>query len=43
MSGEPQHLGVADHAWVTLDSLDTYAFAVTDRKIIASLRSENKK
>jgi A/G-specific adenine glycosylase len=38
ISGEPQHLGVADHAWVTLADLDHYAFAVTDRKIIASLR-----
>lgn len=36
--GEPQHLGVSDHAWVTLDDLDAYAFAVTDRKIIARLR-----
>ncbi len=37
--GQPQHLGVADHAWVTLADLDTYAFAVTDRKIIDALRS----
>ena len=36
--GEPQHLGVADHAWVTLDEVERYAFAVTDRKIIAALR-----
>jgi A/G-specific adenine glycosylase len=36
--GEPQHLGVADHAWVTLSDLDRYAFAVTDRKIITRLR-----
>jgi A/G-specific adenine glycosylase len=35
--GEPQHLGVADHAWVTRDDLERYAFAVTDQKIIASL------
>jgi A/G-specific adenine glycosylase len=35
--GEIQHLGVADHAWVTLDDLNHYAFAVTDRKIIATL------
>ncbi|MEZ4517913.1 MAG: NUDIX domain-containing protein [Chloroflexota bacterium] len=39
-SGEPQHIGVADHAWVTLDDLDAYAFAVTDRKIIAALRAQ---
>lgn len=38
LSGTPQHLGVRDHAWVTLADLDTYAFAVTDLKIIASLR-----
>ncbi|MFO7682545.1 MAG: A/G-specific adenine glycosylase [Chloroflexota bacterium] len=37
LSGEPQHIGVQDHAWVTLSDLDRYAFAVTDRKIIASL------
>ena len=39
LSGQPQHLGVANHAWVTLADLDNYAFAVTDRKIIAALRS----
>jgi A/G-specific adenine glycosylase len=36
--GDVQHLGVADHAWVRLDELDRFAFAVTDRKIINSLR-----
>ena len=36
-SGEPQHLGVDDHAWVTLDDLGNYPFAVTDQKIIAAL------
>ncbi|HNS38719.1 MAG TPA: A/G-specific adenine glycosylase [Promineifilum sp.] len=40
IEGEVQHLGVADHAWVTLDDLDRYAFAATDRKIIAALQSE---
>ncbi|MCB8984078.1 MAG: A/G-specific adenine glycosylase [Ardenticatenaceae bacterium] len=38
LGGQPQHLGVADHAWVTLADLDRYAFAVTDRKIIEALR-----
>ena len=38
LDGEPQHLGVADHAWVTLNDVERYAFAVTDRKIIAALR-----
>lgn len=37
--GAPQHLGVADHAWVTQAELEHYAFAVTDRKIIAALRA----
>ncbi len=40
LTGQPQHLGVADHAWVTLADLHTYAFAVTDRKIIAALIDE---
>ena len=37
-SGTIQHLGVQNHAWVTLDQLDSYAFAVTDQKIVKSLR-----
>lgn len=37
LGGVPQHIGVKDHAWVKLADLDRYAFAVTDRKIIASL------
>jgi len=36
--GEPQNIGVAAHAWVTLDEVERYAFAVTDRKIIARLQ-----
>jgi A/G-specific adenine glycosylase len=36
--GEPQRLGVADFAWVTVDDLDRYAFAATDRQIIGHLR-----
>ncbi|MCA9932082.1 MAG: A/G-specific adenine glycosylase [Anaerolineales bacterium] len=39
LNGTPQHIGVAAHAWVTLNELDQYAFAVTDQKIIASLRA----
>lgn len=42
VSGRPQHLGVAGHAWVTLDDLDDYAFAVTDRKIIRHLRQDGR-
>jgi A/G-specific adenine glycosylase len=38
--GTPQHIGVADHAWVTLNDLDNYAFAVTDQKIIAALMAD---
>jgi A/G-specific adenine glycosylase len=36
--GEPRHIAVADHAWVTLDEVDRYAFAVTNRRIIERLR-----
>lgn len=39
IAGEPQDIAVDAHAWVTLDDLDDYAFAVTDRKIIALLRN----
>lgn len=35
--GEIQNVGVKDHAWVTQDDLDSYAFAVTDQKIIKAL------
>lgn len=38
VSGNIQHIGVRDHAWVTLDDLDTYAFGTADRKVIAALR-----
>jgi A/G-specific adenine glycosylase len=41
VSGEPRHFGVSDHAWVALDELESYAFAVTDLKIIAQLRRED--
>lgn len=37
ISGEPQAIGCADWAWVTLDDLDRFAFPVTDQKIIAML------
>jgi A/G-specific adenine glycosylase len=39
VSGAPQHVGVADHAWVTLTDLDNFAFATADRQIIAALRT----
>lgn len=41
ITGQPQHLGVAEHAWVALPELDGYAFAVTDRKIITALQEDN--
>jgi len=37
-AGQPQALGCADWAWVTLEDIDRYAFPVTDRKIIDALR-----
>ncbi len=37
-AGEIQHIGVYDHAWVTLADLSRYAFAATDKKIIEALR-----
>lgn len=37
--GTVQHLGVANHAWVTLEDVDSYAFAVTDRKIISQIEA----
>lgn len=40
VAGDPQHLGVADHAWVRPSELDAFPFAVTDRKIIAALRQD---
>ena len=39
-SGIIQHLGVANHAWVTLKDLDNYAFARTDQQIIAALKQQ---
>lgn len=40
LAGQAQHLGVADHAWVSLPDLDRYPFAVTDQKIIQQLWRE---
>ena len=36
-----QHIGIADHAWVTLADLPRYAFAHTDRQIIAALHTQS--
>ena len=38
--GHPCAIGVSDWRWVTLEELDNFAFAVTDRKIIRALREE---
>jgi A/G-specific adenine glycosylase len=35
--GQIKHLGVINHAWVTLSEMDKYAFAATDLKIIDHL------
>ena len=40
VSGEPQALGCADWRWMTLDEVETYPLAVTDRKILAALLDE---
>lgn len=40
VSGIPQHIGVDDHAWVSLLDLDRFAFAATDVRIINALRNE---
>jgi A/G-specific adenine glycosylase len=37
---EAQDIGVAGHAWVTIDDLDQYAFATADRQIIAALKTQ---
>ncbi|MBN2303563.1 MAG: A/G-specific adenine glycosylase [Anaerolineae bacterium] len=39
VSGQPQALECADWTWTTLDTLDQYAFPVTDQQIIAMLRN----
>lgn len=38
--GTPQHIGVTDHAWVSLSDLDRYAFAVTDLRIIDKIKND---
>ena len=40
VSGRPRAIQVADWRWVTLRALDGFAFAVTDRRIIQTLRKE---
>ena len=37
LSGEPQAIGVANWAWISLADLDQYAFARTDRRVIEAL------
>ena len=40
LRGTPQHIGVSDHAWVTLTNVSDYPFAVTDLQIIQHLRDQ---
>lgn len=40
IKGIPQHIGVADHAWVSLSDLERYAFAATDLRIIDRIKSD---
>jgi A/G-specific adenine glycosylase len=41
VSGRARKLGVADWRWVRLEELDSFAFPVTDQKVIAALRIAN--
>jgi A/G-specific adenine glycosylase len=40
VSGEPQAIGCADWRWVSLEDVEKYPLAVTDRKIWAALMGE---
>lgn len=40
LNGTPQNIEAQAHAWVTLADINNYAFAITDQKIIASLKQE---
>ncbi len=40
LEGTPQHIGVTDHAWISLSDLDRYAFAVTDLRIIDKIKND---
>ena len=40
LNGTPQHIGVADHAWVSFSDLVRYAFAATDLRIIDRIRRD---
>ncbi len=37
--GQPQKLGVEDHAWITEDDFDRYSFGKADREVIVALRA----
>lgn len=39
VTGNVQHIGVIDHAWVTIDTIDQYAFATTNLAIIQHLKT----
>lgn len=40
IKGLPRHIGVSDHAWVSLSDLERYAFAATDLRIIDRIKSD---
>ena len=42
LGGEPQTIGCAAWTWTSLAELDRYAFPVTDQKIIAMLRGDDR-
>lgn len=37
-AGEIQHIGVADHAWATAESLDGYDFPPADERVLGRIR-----
>jgi A/G-specific adenine glycosylase len=39
IEGTPQAIGCADWRWVTLDTIDQFAFGAADRQVIAELRA----
>jgi A/G-specific adenine glycosylase len=43
LGGPPQAIGCADWRWVSLDDLDQFAFARTDRRIIDELRAQSSR
>ena len=38
VSGEVQHIEVADHAWITIDEIDRYELPPPDAKVVSKLK-----